>query len=133
MTHSQPTWRVGTDERGSATLQLVILFPALLLAFFAAVQAGLVYQAQAVALAAAEEGARVASTENGTAGAGRNAAAAFASRAGGSWLQGQSVSGSRGAARATVTVTGTSLSILPGYAGFAISQSASLPVERITG
>ena len=72
-------------------------------------------------------------TYNETAGAGRNTAAAFASRAGGSWLQGKSVSGTRGAARATVTVTGTSLSILPGFTGFAINQSASLPVERITG
>lgn len=133
MSRSQHARRVGSDDRGSTSLQLVIVFPALLLAFLGALQAGLFYQARAVALAAAEEGARVASTENGTAGGGRRAAASFASRAGGSWLQGQSVSGSRGTTTATITVTGHSLSLLPGYNGFAISQTARLPVERITG
>lgn len=132
MVCSHRTRRVGSDDRGSTSLQLVIVMPALLLAFFGALQAGLFYQARAVALAAAEEGTRVASTENGSAAGGRRAAASFASRVGGSWLQGQSVSGSRGVATATVTVTGRSLSLIPGYDGFPISQTASLPVERIT-
>jgi Flp pilus assembly protein TadG len=124
---------VGTDDRGSASLELVIVFPAVLLIFFGAVQAGLIHQAQAVALAAAEEGARVASTETGSSGAGQAAAASFASRAGGSWLQNRAVSGSRSDERATVTVTGTALSVVPGFDGFAVDQSASMPVERITG
>ena len=123
---------MGTNDRGSTTLQLAIVFPALLLAFFGAVQAGLVYQARAVALAAAEEGARVASTETGSAGAGRSVASAFAGRAG-TWLQDQSVSGSRSATRATITVSGIALSIVPGYNGFVVDQTASMPVERITG
>lgn len=131
MTHSRAR-RVGTDDRGSVSLELVVVFSAVLLIFLGAVQAGLIAQARAVALAAAEEGARVASTETGSAGAGRAAAAAFASRAGGSWLQNRSVSGSRSAARATITVTGSALSVLPGFNGFAVDQSASMPVERIT-
>lgn len=122
----------GRGERGSATLELVIIFPVVLLAFYAVLQAGLYYYARTVALAAAEEGARVASTETGSASAGRAAAASFANRAGSKWLLGQSVSGSRGAERATFTVTGTALSLVPG-GNFSISQTASLPVERITG
>jgi Flp pilus assembly protein TadG len=132
MSHPERLRRVGTDDRGSTSLQLVIVMPALLLAFCGALQAGLVFQARAVALAAAEEGARVASTETGSAGAGRSAGAAFAARAG-TWLQGQSVSGSRSATRATITVTGTALSVVPGFDRFVVNQTASLPVERITG
>jgi hypothetical protein len=41
------------------------------------------------------------------------------------------MTGGRSATTATVTVTGTSLSVIPGWSP-AVSQSASVPVERIT-
>ena len=56
----------------------------------------------------------------------------FVSDAGGKdVLPGAHMTGGRSATTATVTVTGTSLSVIPGWSP-AVSQSASVPVERIT-
>ncbi|MBE3013083.1 pilus assembly protein [Microbispora sp. NEAU-D428] len=49
-----------SGDRGAATLEMVILFPLLLLVVAAAVQAVLVYQAHSTAQAAAQEGVRAA-------------------------------------------------------------------------
>ena len=53
------------DERGSATIELVILLPALFAVMFLGMQAALFYHARTVAIAAAQEGARAAGGENG--------------------------------------------------------------------
>lgn len=120
-------------ERGSASVELVILAPVLFLLMFAAVQTGLWFHARALALGAAQDGARVAAAESSTAGAGAAAAASFIADGGGETvLVGSAAVGSRTATTATVTVTGTSPSVIPGWAP-GIVQTASLPVERITG
>lgn len=124
--------RAHRDDRGSASLELVVVFPILMLVFFAAIQAALFFYGRTVALAAAQEGARAAATETGSAGAGQAAAADFADRTAGTFLQGRTINSRRGAQTATVAVTGRSLSVLPGFSGFTISQAANLPVERIT-
>jgi Flp pilus assembly protein TadG len=122
-----------TGDRGSTSLQLVIIFPAVLALIFAGVQTALFFYARNVAIAAAQEGARAAGAQYGTAGAGTAAATDFIARAGGDdALPASSVSGSRAATTATVTVRGRSLSLIPGYPGITINQSASVPVERIT-
>ncbi|MDZ4234574.1 MAG: TadE family protein, partial [Dietzia sp.] len=54
------------DERGSVAIQMVFLMPALFLVMFLGVQGALYYHAREVALAAAQEGAREAGSENGT-------------------------------------------------------------------
>jgi hypothetical protein len=85
-----------------------------------------------VAIAAAQEGARAAGSENGTAADGKAAARSFVTDAGGNdVLPGASVTGDRSATTAMVSVTGTSLSVIPGWSP-AVTQSASVPVERIT-
>jgi Flp pilus assembly protein TadG len=120
------------DEHGSVSIQLVILLPALFAVMFLGMQAALFYHARSVAIAAAEEGARAASAESGTQSDGVAAADAFVSDAGGDdVLSGVSVTADRTATTVTVTVTGNSLSVIPGWTP-RIEQSASLPTERIT-
>ena len=119
-------------ERGSSSIQMVILMPALFSIMFLGMQGALYYHARTVAIAAAQEGARAAGGQNGTAADGISAASSFVSDAGGKdVLPGAHVTGGRSATTATVTVTGTSLSVIPGWSP-AVSQSASVPVERIT-
>ena len=119
-------------ERGSSSIQMVILMPALFSIMFLGMQGALYYHARTVAIAAAQEGARAAGSQNGTAAGGISAASSFVSDAGGNdVLPGAHMTGGRSATTATVTVTGTSLSVIPGWSP-AVSQSASVPVERIT-
>ena len=119
-------------ERGSSSIQMVMLMPALFSIMFLGMQGALYYHARTVAIAAAQEGARAAGGENGTAAVGISAASSFVSDAGGmDVLPRAHLTGSRSATIATVTVTGTSLSVIPGWSP-AVSQSASVPVERIT-
>lgn len=120
------------NDRGSVSIQMMILLPVMFLVMFTAMQAALFYHARAVAIAAAQEGAREAGSENGSRSSGEAAAKDFISQAGGSdALTGSSVSGSRSATTATVTVTGKSLSVIPGWK-VTITQSSSVPVERLT-
>jgi Flp pilus assembly protein TadG len=124
--------RRSRDERGSVTIQMVFLMPALFLVMFLGVQGALYYHAREVALAAAQEGAREAGSENGTRDSGVETANAFLKDAGGSdVMTSTSVSGSRTTTTATVTVTGKSMSVIPGW-HVTVSQSASVPVERLT-
>jgi hypothetical protein len=85
-----------------------------------------------VAIAAAQEGAQTAGTETGSASDGIAAATSFVAAAGGpDVLQNASVSGSRLATQASVTVRGVALSVIPGWSPI-VEQSATVPVERIT-
>lgn len=121
----------GQRERGSSTIQMVVLLPALFLLMFLGVQAALMYQGRTIALAAAQEGAREAAGENGTAAAGIASAYDFisSSTAG---LKSTSIDGYRNAAQAGVTVTTSTVSVIPGW-NPAITQSATMPVEKVTG
>jgi Flp pilus assembly protein TadG len=119
-------------ERGSSSIQMVMLMPALFSIMFLGMQGALYYHARTVAIAAAQEGARAVGSQNGTAAEGVSAASSFVSDAGGKdVLPGAHMTGGRSATTATMTVTGTSLSVIPGWSP-AVSQSASVPVERIT-
>src|SRR6476620_9846165 len=98
------------DERGSATIELVILLPALFAAMFLGMQAALFYHARTVAIAAAQEGARAAGAEQGREADGVGAANDFIAEAGGDdVLTGTSSTANRTLTTATVTVTGLSL------------------------
>ncbi|MGV1007092.1 MAG: TadE/TadG family type IV pilus assembly protein [Dermatophilaceae bacterium] len=119
-------------ERGSASVQIAVLLPALFLLMFVGMQAALIYHGRTVAIAAAQEGARAAAARHGSPGDGQAAAAAFVASAGGDGvLRGVTVTSSRTGATATVAVTGTAMSVVPGWTP-AISQSVSAPVERLT-
>lgn len=119
-------------QAGSVSLQMVVLLPALFAVMFLGMQAALFYHARTVAIAAAEEGARAAGARGGTVAAGTKAAGDFVATAGGEGvLKSAAVSGSRTATTATVTITGQAMSVIPGWA-WAITQSATMPVERLS-
>ncbi len=109
---------------------MVVLLPALFALMFLGMQAALLVQGRALALAAAQEGARTAASENGTVADGLAAAESFVATST-SGLKNTTVTGTRSATQATVTVTTTTLSVIPGWQP-TIVQSAALPVERVT-
>lgn len=118
-------------ERGSSTIQMVVLMPALFLLMFLGVQAALMYQGRTLALAAAQEGARDAAAENGTAAQGISTAQTFVSSST-AGLKSTSATGNRSTTKATITVTTRTVSVIPGWTP-TITQSASMPVEQVTG
>lgn len=129
--HDRPH-AVTEHERGSSSIQMVLLMPALFAVMFLGMQGALLYHARTVALAAAQEGVRTAAGLGGSGSAGARDAYAFVADAGGDdVLQGTQVRSSRSTTNATVTVTGRSLSVIPGWAP-TVTGSASAPVERIT-
>lgn len=109
------------------------MFPAILLLFFVVIQGAMWFHARNVALAAAREGLRAAASENGSATAGATQAQQFIDQAGGTKvITGVSVVPVRTVTQASVTVVGTSISLIPGIGGFSVSQTASGTVERTT-
>ncbi len=121
------------EDAGSATVQIVVLMPALFLMMFTGMQAALIYHARTVAIAAAQEGARAAAAQYSSAEAGDLAAEQFIASAGGTdVLRGLTVTATRDATTVSVVVTGTTMSVVPGWVP-QIAQSASAPVERVTG
>ena len=124
--------RAAGRDRGSSSVEVVLLLPLVFLLLFAMVQSGLWFHARAVALGAAQEGARVAAAENSSAGAGISAASSFVAGAGSGVVLNPAVTGSRSTTTATVTVTGQAQSLIP-FLNPAVAQSATFPTERITG
>lgn len=123
--------RRGSDE-GSATLEIAVLAPALLLIVFATVQVGLWSYARSLALGAAQEGLAVGRSFGSSTEAGRTRAEQFlADRAGDSLLGSRVLVRSTGTA-VEVDVTGRALSVLPGVPGLPVRQRAVGPVERVT-
>ena len=130
LARSRSSRRAG--ERGSVSIEQVLLLSVLFGVMFLGMQAALFYHARTVAIAAAEEGARAAGARGGTVGAGTKAAADFVATAGGDGvLKAASATGSRTPTTATVTVTGQAMSVIPGWT-LTITQSATMPVERLT-
>lgn len=120
--------------RGAVSVELVVVLPAFLALIFGIIQGGLFFHARTVALAAAQEGVRAASSLDGTAGDGATAAAQFLSKAGGdAALSDSTVAPQRTPTEATVTVSGFAPSVLPGWTGPRVVQTATSPVERFTG
>lgn len=114
-------------ERGSMSLELVILMPVLLLALFTIIQAGLWINAREVALHAAAEGSAAASAENATDEAGYAAATAYVAQVGA--LSGTAVAVDRSATQVTVTVSGQAPSIVPGLPLPLVTQSSTSAIE----
>ncbi|NLI85083.1 MAG: pilus assembly protein [Propionibacterium sp.] len=117
------------SERGSTSIQMVVLMPALFSVLFLGLQAALYYHASTVAGAAAQDGARVAASYDNSSGiaAGTTTALSALDQSHGS-LQNYTVVGTAGAYGPTVTVTGNSLSLIPGLT-LSVTRSASLPWE----
>ena len=120
-------------ERGSVTIEMVVLFPVLLGVIVAIVQYGLWFHARSLALAAAQEGVTAARSYTPAPAAGTRAAGAFLGAHAGDTLTTVTISATRpGAGQVGVVVSGRVLSIVPGIPGLVVTQSATGPVERFT-
>ncbi|WP_423246986.1 TadE family protein [Streptomyces pratisoli] len=130
------TWwqrRRSSADRGDTSIQMAIVFPFVLLATIAVVQASMWFYARQIALTAAREGLSAARTYQAGPGDGAARAREVLGRTAGDSLQGASVSAAgSNAERVRIEVSGTALSMIPGVSGLRITQSASGAVERWT-
>jgi len=118
------------QQRGSTTIEMVILFPVLLIMLFGTVQTGLWFNARNIAITAAQTGAREAAAYESSPAAGRAAALELATSAG---AHGTHVDVSSTATTTTVAVRVDSPNLMPWLIpAWTIEQSATMPLERIT-
>lgn len=120
-------------DEGSVSLELAIAFPVVLLLVTALMQFGLWYFARTVALAAAQEGVTAARALDAAPGAGVVKAQAYAAESGaGTLLDAAATVTVPRPGSIAVEVRGRSLSLLPGFSGLPVSQSAEGPGETFT-
>lgn len=120
----------GRDERGAASLiQLVLVAPVLLLVLMFIVQFALVAHARSVVEAAAEQGSAVARRVDGTQAGAQAETIKYLDKLGPKMLTTRLVSANRTADTATVTVSGTVISLVPGV-HLKVEETSSGPVER---
>ncbi len=120
----------GRGQAGSTTIELVVIFPVVLLLIFGIVQTAVWYHSRTLAMLAAQDGLRAAQALNGSAAEGQTtAAAALDGNGAAGFLTDRSVTATRTPAGATVTITGRSLALLPGT-GIPVTQTATGPIER---
>jgi Flp pilus assembly protein TadG len=124
-------WSRRGDEEGSVSLELAVIFPAVLLLIVAAVQAGLLFHARHLAQAATQEALRATRVLDGSTTAGRQAATGLLAHSAGDLLAGRQISIQRTPTEADVRITGHAISLLPGLT-LTVSAKASGPVERFT-
>ena len=117
-------------ERGAVTVEMVVLMPVLLATLFGGIQAGVVFHARHIAIAAAQEGAREAAAYQAGLPDGIDTATTTATDWAGQTLTGIQVTGRRTTTRVSITVAGSAISLLPGVS-WPIEQTATLPVERL--
>jgi Flp pilus assembly protein TadG len=117
-------------DRGAASVELVLATPLLGLLLMAAVQFALWQHASHMAQAAANEGVQIARAYGSSAAAGRSDTEALLADLSGGVLSGTSVSASRSATTATITITGRAEAVIPGLS-FPIKVTVTAPVERI--
>ncbi|MGY1583895.1 TadE family protein [Streptomyces sp. MN13] len=122
-------WR---DDRGDTSIQMAILFPLVLLATVAVIQASMWYYARQIALTAAREGLTAARAYESSPADGAAQAREVLERTAGDSLLGYSVTASSNGERVRVQVSGTAMSMIPGVSDLPVTQSASGPVERWT-
>ncbi|WP_344572426.1 TadE family protein [Streptomyces violaceolatus] len=118
------------DDSGDASIQMAIVFPFVLLATIAVIQASMWYYARQIALTAAREGVTAARTYQAGPADGTARARQVLERTAGDSLRSVSVSARSDGERVRVQVSGTAQSMIPGVPGLTITQSASGPVER---
>jgi Flp pilus assembly protein TadG len=119
-------------DRGSATLEVSILAPVLLLVVFTIIQVGLWSYARSLALGAAQEGVSAGRAYGASVDAGRARAQAFLDATAGDSLRNSTVTSTATAATLRIEVTGRALSVLPGVPGLPVRQHAQGPIERVT-
>lgn len=115
-------------ERGSSTIETVVIYPVILLLVFTMIQTGLWYHSREVALHAANAASTAASAEYATDSEGHAAASAFVTRAGA--LQDVAVVVNRTGEVVTASVSGRAPSLVPGVQLPLITQTSTAAIER---
>ena len=121
--------RSAARDRGALSLELLVIFPVVLMLVLLTVHAGLWWHARNVAMSAAQQGVEAARGRGSSLDAGTRETRDFLDRAGGS-ISGAHVSGSRGQT-VRITVTGHVDTLIPGLT-LPINQHAEAATERIT-
>lgn len=121
--------RNNQKEQGASTLEFVLTMPLLLLFLMLTVQFGLVAHAQSGAQAAADEGAAGARALDGSSGQGKARAERYVAELAGGMFTSHTVTASRNSTEASVTVSGTVISLVPGFHP-TVSRTSVGPVER---
>nr|WP_037655985.1 TadE family protein [Streptomyces achromogenes] len=111
---------------------MVIIFPFVLLATVAVIQASMWYYARQIALTAAREGVSAARAYQSSPADGAAQARSVLGRTAGDSLRNYRVLAGGDGQRVRVEVSGTALSMIPDLPGLHVTQSASGPVERWT-
>ena len=122
-------------DGGAATLELVVLFPILLLLIFGTIQGALYFHGRNVVLAAAQQGVRAARLDGqpDRAATAEQQTRQFLLDTGElSNLSGLTVVVSLDRNQVRVTVTGRTVSLLPGVPGPRVTQTAAGSLERFT-
>jgi Flp pilus assembly protein TadG len=117
-------------EQGSASVEVAVLFPVVLLLLMTLVQAALWFYARSAALGAAQEGAREGRVQPASVARAQTAAEDFLDQTAQDLLGGRAVEVTGSPTAIEVTVTGTSISLFPGLSGWSVTQTAVGPVER---
>ena len=118
-------------ERGAVTAELVVATPLLLLLVLGVIQFALWAHAEHVVTAAAQEGARAARLQGGTAAAGQTEAQTFLAQLGGHVVREPSVIAQRDARVVRVEVEGTAEAVIP-FLRLPVRAVSTGPVEAFT-
>ncbi|GGM10050.1 TadE/TadG family type IV pilus assembly protein [Nakamurella endophytica] len=126
-------WRrvAGDPDRGSATVEAVLIVPIVVVLTMVVVQSVLLWHGRHVAQAAAQIAARSAAAYQGTAAFGQADGDAYLQQVAANLLPGRDVQVVRAATTVTVTVHADVLSVIP-FGRFTVDESASAPVEAFT-
>jgi Flp pilus assembly protein TadG len=113
-------------------VELAVTFPMVLLLVMTLIQTALWFHARSLALGAAQEGARDGRVQPASTARAESAAAGFLDQTAADLLTDSTVTVAGSPDTIEVTVTGTSISLLPGLSGWSVTQTAVGPVERPT-
>lgn len=119
-------------DRGLISAEVVIALPVVMLTILACMQLCLLFFAQSVALAAAQQGVRAARADGASRTAGVDVARRYATQTAGGFLHSISASTRGDATTVRVTVQGRSLSLVPFLPSIQITEEAAGAVERFT-
>ncbi|GLX09025.1 hypothetical protein Misp03_59510 [Microbispora sp. NBRC 16548] len=110
----------------------MIALPAVMLTILVCMQLCLLFFAQSVALAAAQQGVRAARTDGGSRTASDSVARSYAERTAGGFLHSIRSSSRGDATTVRVTVRGEALSLVPFLPSIQVSEEAAGAIERFT-
>jgi Flp pilus assembly protein TadG len=133
--HARTHCRNRYGDAGVATLELVVIFPVLLLVLFGVFQGALYFHGRNVLLAAAEQGVRAArlDAQPDRAATAVQQARQFLSDTGElKNLTGLTITPIVAGDQVRLTITARTVSLLPGVPGPKVSQSAAGSIERFT-